>query len=130
MANNFWYYPDATSPTNTLEFNLKGGHLYEAADVSLVSNMDTDLSKGGTRYFEIYGDDKEQYDFAAIIYESHASIIDYADVKAFLAVVNGEYFTWRDEDVVDRVVCIINNQKRFQKIPPIYRKFSVTLEVQ
>lgn len=131
MANNKWYYPDASNPTTTLEFDVKS-HLFEDSDVGISFNQQTGLSKGGTRYVDSFGPNRNTYRFTAVIYVDHATSVDLADIQAFLTTILGSFrsFVWRDENEVDRVVRIIADVVSFTVIPPNYYKFAVTLEVQ
>ena len=131
MANNFFYYPDATTPTTTLEFNTKG-HLLDGSDETVEFNQITRRSKGGTRYATSFGASKQLWQFGAIVRESSESLADRADVISFLDTVLGavEYFTWRDESEVDRVVRIIDTAVKFRKLSGDLVRCEMTLEVQ
>ena len=131
MAYNIFFHPDATSPTTTLTFNTKG-HLLDGSDETVEFNQITALSKGGTRYTTSFGVNKQKWQFGAIIRESSESLTDRADVISFLNTVLGavEYFTWRDESVVDRVVRIVDRAVTFRKFSSDLIQCEMTLEVQ
>lgn len=130
MANNVWYYPTVAAATSTLTFDTKG-HLLEGSDFTLIPNAKTGISKGGTRYAESFGPNRETFDFSFFVPESSSTVSDRADVIAFFAAVLGptNTFVWRDENSVDRTVRCISDNIRFQRVGP-YWKVTVTLEVQ
>lgn len=130
MANNVWYYPTVAAATSTLTFNTKG-HLLDGSDFAIIPNAQTGLSKGGTRYAESFGADRQLFDFSFIVPESSETVSDRADVVTFFAAILGptNTFVWVDESSVSRTVRCISDQIRFQRIG-IYWRVTVTLEVQ
>ena len=130
MASNYFYYPDATTPTTTLTFTY--GHLLDESDLAVEFNESTGRSKGGTRYASSFGANKQVHKFAAIIDVTHGSNTDRADVISFLDTVLGSvnYFTWRDEATTDLVVRIIDGSMTFKMLSGDKCRFSCSLEVQ
>jgi hypothetical protein len=130
MANNAWYYPTQATATATLTFDTKG-HLIDGSDFRLIPNQQLSQAKGGTRFAESFGANKQAYDFTFLVPESSGSVSDRADVVAFFdAVLGGAYsFVWVDESSVSRTVRCVSDTIRFQR-QGIYWRVTVTLEVQ
>lgn len=130
MANNAWYYPTQATATATLTFDTKG-HLLDGSDFALIPNAQSGLSKGGTRFAESFGADRQAFDFSFFVPESSSTVSDRADVVAFFAAILGptNTFVWVDESSTSRTVRCISDQIRFQRVG-IYWRVTVTLEVQ
>jgi len=130
MANNYFFYPTVSGATATLNFDT-AGHLLDGSDFALIPNMQTGVSKGGTRYAESFGPDRQTFDFSFLVPESSSTVSDRADVITFFASVLGatNTFVWRDENATDRTVRCISDQIRFRRVG-IYWRVTVTLEVQ
>ncbi|MDD5353031.1 MAG: hypothetical protein PHS93_07730 [Candidatus Omnitrophica bacterium] len=134
MANNTFKYPNSTSPTLTLTFDTKG-HLVDGSDFILRPNQKTGLSKGGTRYSESFGANKQVHQFTFIVpITKVSSETDQADVVTFFATVLGavESFAWTDQGGTERTVRCINDELTFRTLQnaPKYRKCTLLLETQ
>jgi hypothetical protein len=127
MASNKFEYPNSASATHTLTFTH--GHLIEDT-IAVMFNETTELSKGGTRLVESFGNAKYQFPFTAIMPISSETETDYTDVLAFFIATNGAVstFTWTDESSVVRTVRMITGSMTFENIGT-YRKITVLLEV-
>lgn len=130
MANNAWYYPAQATATATLTFDTKG-HLLDGSDFALIPNTQTGLSKGGTRYAESFGANRQTFDFTFLVPESSETVSDRADVVTFFAAVLGaaNSFVWVDESSVSRTVRCVSDAIRFQ-MQGVNWRVTVTLEVQ
>ncbi len=130
MAANYFYYPDAVTPTITLTFDH--GHLLSDSDMTVGFNQITGKAKGGTRYASSFGANTKELRFTAIIDVSSETATDRADVITLLDTLLGASygFIWRDEEAVDRTVKIVDGSVSFAMISGNQCKFTCTLEVQ
>ena len=117
----------------TLTFDTLG-HTIDGMDMTLRLNQKTGLSKGGTRYAESFGPNKQVYQFSFLIPISSGSVSDRADVITFFDTILGavEPFKFTDENSVALTVRCIDDQITFQTVQeaPQYCKCTLNLEVQ
>jgi len=129
MANHKFDYPDATSPSLSIEFTI-AARMEEDAD-TLRFNDILEQSKGGTDAAEEFGDDQDIYPFSAIVYRDHETLADKASLYAFLATVKRlNTFQWTDDASTVRTVRNVTNPIVFESFGPDYVAVRLELKKQ
>lgn len=129
MADNRFDYPTAAAPTSSIVFTL-AGHLVDDAD-TLTFNDEYAESMGGTDQVVEHGDSKDHFDLSVIVYRSHGSLADKADLYAFLNTVRRlNTFQWTDEAGTVRTVRNVTNPIVFEPFYALYTRVSLTLKEQ
>jgi len=130
MANETFKYPDADDPTKTLTFDVSG-HLYEDEE-TIVFNQIMDVTIGGIRMTSNLGAHFNQYDYTAIIYQSHGSSTDWADVLSFFGTsyANGgvNTFVWTDYASTATTVQLIAGSIKKKNLGGTYCQINLLLE--
>ena len=126
MADETFAYTGAT----TLTFDVSG-HLNDDGE-TFAFNQISDVTIGGVRMTSNLGEHLNQYEYNAIIYLSHETSTDWANVLSFFGTtyVNGgvNTFTWTDHASTAMTVQLIAGSIKKKNLGGTYCQVTFLLE--